>query len=256
MKPPFSNQHLLEQGLSETFVDYMRGWDGFVAGLLTDVPTTTWATRTGACGRRARAMRQSAYSPGDSSSLRELRAEGRKTGRERISELLDPNSFVEVDAFVQHRRGICCASPGHWVTDGTPWDDRWQEGRLLRSDYSVSRDPWGRCMPKGRKDCRVRREVTTATHRNLGWRRPEGRGGGDVTGGHWRAVGYLGSLLGQNTAVLPRTRNRIGSQCPSGTLRLRHPRLRSWEDVHEEPVYDSEIIGELWMRLPGRGATC
>ena len=46
------------------------------------------------------AMRQSAYSPGDSSSLRELRAEGRKTARERISELLDPNSFVEVDAFV------------------------------------------------------------------------------------------------------------------------------------------------------------
>ena len=33
------------------------------------------------------AMRQSAYSPGDSSSLRELRAEGRKTARERISEL-------------------------------------------------------------------------------------------------------------------------------------------------------------------------
>ena len=31
MKPPFSNHHLLEQGLSETFVDYMRGWDGFVA---------------------------------------------------------------------------------------------------------------------------------------------------------------------------------------------------------------------------------
>ena len=31
VKPPFSNQHLLEQGLSETFVDYMRGWDGFVA---------------------------------------------------------------------------------------------------------------------------------------------------------------------------------------------------------------------------------
>ena len=30
-KPPFSNQYLLEQGLSETFVDYMRGWDGFVA---------------------------------------------------------------------------------------------------------------------------------------------------------------------------------------------------------------------------------
>ena len=30
-KPPFSREHLLEQGLSETFVDYMRRWDGFVS---------------------------------------------------------------------------------------------------------------------------------------------------------------------------------------------------------------------------------
>lgn len=31
LKPPFSSDHLVEQGLSETFVDYMRGWDGFVS---------------------------------------------------------------------------------------------------------------------------------------------------------------------------------------------------------------------------------
>ena len=67
------------------------------------------------------AMRQSAYSPGDSSSLRELRAEGRKTARERISELLDPNSFVEVDAFVQHRAGVTtCISTGHWAMEWLP----------------------------------------------------------------------------------------------------------------------------------------
>ena len=30
-KPPFSREYLLEQGLSETFVDYMRRWDGFVS---------------------------------------------------------------------------------------------------------------------------------------------------------------------------------------------------------------------------------
>ena len=51
------------------------------------------------------AMRQLAHSPGDSSSLRELRAEGKKTARERISQLLDKGSFVEVDSFVQHRAG-------------------------------------------------------------------------------------------------------------------------------------------------------
>ena len=44
------------------------------------------------------AMRQLAHSPGDSSSLRELRAEGKKTARERISQLLDKGSFVEVDS--------------------------------------------------------------------------------------------------------------------------------------------------------------
>jgi len=49
------------------------------------------------------AMRQATLSPGDQASLRELRASGRQTARERIDALLDPDSFVEVDAFVQHR---------------------------------------------------------------------------------------------------------------------------------------------------------
>ena len=51
------------------------------------------------------AMRQAAQSPGDSASLRELRESGRQSARERINALLDPDSFVEVDAFVQHRAG-------------------------------------------------------------------------------------------------------------------------------------------------------
>jgi len=49
------------------------------------------------------AMRQATLSPGDQASLRELRESGRQTARERIDALLDPDSFVEVDAFVQHR---------------------------------------------------------------------------------------------------------------------------------------------------------
>ena len=31
LKPPFSSEHLRKQGLSETFIEYMRRWDGFVA---------------------------------------------------------------------------------------------------------------------------------------------------------------------------------------------------------------------------------
>ena len=29
-RPPFTPEHLLEQGLSPVFVDYMRRWKGFV----------------------------------------------------------------------------------------------------------------------------------------------------------------------------------------------------------------------------------
>ena len=86
------------------------------------------------------AMRQSAYSPGDSSSLRELRAEGRKTARERISELLDPNSFVEVDAFVQHRAGDHNMHLHRPLGDGVVAGHGMIDGRRVvcfAQDYSV-----------------------------------------------------------------------------------------------------------------------
>ena len=31
LKPPFSSEHLEKQGLSQTFIEYMRAWDGFVS---------------------------------------------------------------------------------------------------------------------------------------------------------------------------------------------------------------------------------
>ena len=49
------------------------------------------------------AMREATLSPGDRASLRDMRQDGRRSARERIDDLLDANSFVEVDAFVQHR---------------------------------------------------------------------------------------------------------------------------------------------------------
>ena len=51
------------------------------------------------------AMRQDALNAADRISMEELRKSGRQTARERIAMLLDPDSFVEVDSFVQHRSG-------------------------------------------------------------------------------------------------------------------------------------------------------
>ena len=86
------------------------------------------------------AMRQSAHSPGDTSSLRDLRAEGRKTARERISELLDPKSFVEVDAFVQHRAGDHNMHLHRPLGDGVVAGHGMIDGRRVvcfAQDYSV-----------------------------------------------------------------------------------------------------------------------
>ena len=51
------------------------------------------------------AMRQEALNAADRISMEELRKSGRQTARERIAMLLDADSFVEVDSFVQHRSG-------------------------------------------------------------------------------------------------------------------------------------------------------
>ena len=51
------------------------------------------------------AMRQEALNAADRISMEEVRKSGRQTARERIAMLLDADSFVEVDSFVQHRSG-------------------------------------------------------------------------------------------------------------------------------------------------------
>ena len=50
-------------------------------------------------------MRREALNSADRISMEELRKSGRQTARERITMLLDADSFVEVDSFVQHRSG-------------------------------------------------------------------------------------------------------------------------------------------------------
>ena len=51
------------------------------------------------------AISREAESPGDRSVVKDLRESGARTARERIRELLDDGSFVEIDAFVKHRSG-------------------------------------------------------------------------------------------------------------------------------------------------------
>lgn len=51
------------------------------------------------------AMRREALNSADRISMEELRKSGRQTARERITMLLDTDSFVEVGSFVQHRSG-------------------------------------------------------------------------------------------------------------------------------------------------------
>ena len=48
------------------------------------------------------AMRREALNSADRISMEELRKSGRQTARERITMLLDADSFVEVGSFVQH----------------------------------------------------------------------------------------------------------------------------------------------------------
>ena len=47
--------------------------------------------------------RQQAATGGGMSRLEALRATGRATARERIDALVDPDSFVEIDALITHR---------------------------------------------------------------------------------------------------------------------------------------------------------
>jgi len=51
------------------------------------------------------AIRRESRSPGDRNVIKEMREYGSRTARERIFDLLDDDSFVEVDAFVRHRSG-------------------------------------------------------------------------------------------------------------------------------------------------------
>ena len=102
------------------------------------------------------AMRDAAQSPGDRASLRDMRHEGRRSARERINDLLDADSFVEVDAFVQHRGAEHNMHLHRPLGDGVVAGHGMLDGRRVvcfAQDYSVFSGTIGEMHAK--KICKV-----------------------------------------------------------------------------------------------------
>ena len=102
------------------------------------------------------AMRDASHSPGDRASLRDMRQEGRRSARERIDDLLDADSFVEVDAFVQHRATEHNMHLHRPLGDGVVAGHGMLDGRRVvcfAQDYSVFSGTIGEMHAK--KICKV-----------------------------------------------------------------------------------------------------
>ncbi|MEC7706638.1 MAG: acyl-CoA carboxylase subunit beta [Candidatus Thermoplasmatota archaeon] len=102
------------------------------------------------------AMRDASHSPGDRASLRDMRKGGRRSARERIDDLLDADSFVEVDAFVQHRATEHNMHLHRPLGDGVVAGHGMLDGRRVvcfAQDYSVFSGTIGEMHAK--KICKV-----------------------------------------------------------------------------------------------------
>ena len=87
------------------------------------------------------AIRQESRSPGDRKIVKSIRESGSQTARERIENLLDEGSFVEVDAFVKHRSGDFGMHLHSPLGDGVIAGHGQIDGRRVvcfSQDYSVS----------------------------------------------------------------------------------------------------------------------
>ncbi|HLK42557.1 MAG TPA: carboxyl transferase domain-containing protein, partial [Thermoleophilia bacterium] len=83
------------------------------SGRLPGVPEHTTGERLASLER----LREQALHAGSSAAVERQRSRGKLLARERIELLLDPGSFVELDAFVQHR------SPNFGMMDNRPYGD-------------------------------------------------------------------------------------------------------------------------------------
>ena len=96
-------------------------------------------------------FRQLANNPGDRISVQNLRKSGRMTARERIYALIDSDSFVEIDAFVQHRSGDHNLHLHRPFGDGVVAGHGMLDGRRIvcfAQDIQYSKEQWVRCMLK------------------------------------------------------------------------------------------------------------
>ena len=96
-------------------------------------------------------FRQLANSPGDRISVQNLRKSGRMTARERIHALIDSDSFVEVDAFVQHRSGDHNLHLHRPFGDGVVAGHGMLDGRRIvcfAQDYSIFEGTMGEMHAK------------------------------------------------------------------------------------------------------------
>ena len=95
------------------------------------------------------AIRHDAKSPGDRAVIREIREAGSRTARERILDLLDDGSFVEVDAFVKHRSGDHGMHLHEPLGDGVVAGHGMLDGRRVvcfSQDFAVFSGPMGEML--------------------------------------------------------------------------------------------------------------
>ena len=96
-------------------------------------------------------LRQIANNPGDRISGQNLRKSGRMTARERINALLDADTFVEIDAFVQHRSGDHNLHLHRPLGDGVVAGHGMLDGRRIvcfAQDYSIFEGTMGEMHAK------------------------------------------------------------------------------------------------------------
>ena len=96
-------------------------------------------------------LRQIANNPGDRISVQNLRKSGRMTARERVNALLDSDSFVEIDAFIQHRSGDHNLHLHKPLGDGVVAGHGMLDGRRIvcfAQDYSIFEGTMGEMHAK------------------------------------------------------------------------------------------------------------
>jgi acetyl-CoA carboxylase carboxyltransferase component len=89
---------------------------------------------------RLHAMRAESLLGGGLERIERQHAMGKLTARERLELLLDPGSFVEVDAFVTNRSAVANADGPHYLGDGVVTGHGLIDGRLVfvfSQDFTV-----------------------------------------------------------------------------------------------------------------------